>query len=525
MKDERVFLDNDPNVPNIIRSLGAGNMGWASALCELIDNSLGAGANCVTISCDGKWVRVQDDGRGASREGLSAMIRYGEHIDGGQKSISMYGIGGNEACLWMGHYEAIETCYNGEYWSVRKDWTRDFGPRLPIPTPKAMTDELARAVGLPITGGTRVSVRLKAGRRFPRGKALEALMSAVAVKYFWGLMYEGKQILFEVPHGRLSVKPYRLPERMDPIYEENGIEVAHGKRISINVGVVAPGEKNYKPGIAVVYRGRTIIDPGPYGCNGHSFSNVAGWVHLEGKWRPGRHKDHLADDGQDRMLREAIASRIRHVLEAGDKATTELRFETLSQAVARNIRAMIDGYRSGGVGGKGSTKRPSVPPTDPRPLVDPGRPGGGGKGDKPGGRAARDERSSTKRDPGTVIIERSALGDVAVKVFWGVNGADTRVVVNTEWEYYRNVICAEGIDRRTSEMLFTQTVFDALANHISHADEDTQRKFRWMSEMGGPERYARFLMNYMRGDVFFGDPTLGTGGAEEFGEPRGLPAA
>jgi hypothetical protein len=79
-------------------------IGWAKALGELIDNSVGNGAAAVRILFKPHYVKCIDDGVGCDDRKFPAMVSLGMHVEDDmvKNQVSRYGFGAKDAFIWAG---------------------------------------------------------------------------------------------------------------------------------------------------------------------------------------------------------------------------------------------------------------------------------------------------------------------------------------------------------------------------------------------------------------------------------------
>ncbi|MES0491812.1 MAG: ATP-binding protein [Leptospirales bacterium] len=87
-----------PSAHRLIYSLRDLGYDFVSAVADLIDNSIEAGANQVVIHTkfngDNSWVTIEDDGLGMSKSQLVEAMRYGSNRDyDGEKDLGKFGLG------------------------------------------------------------------------------------------------------------------------------------------------------------------------------------------------------------------------------------------------------------------------------------------------------------------------------------------------------------------------------------------------------------------------------------------------
>src|SRR5688500_3710961 len=92
-----------PSAARLMTSLRDIGYDLSSAVADLVDNSLDAGARTVDIDLvyDGaeSWLRVVDDGLGMSGKELVEAMRFGSHREYGTNDLGHFGLGLKTASL------------------------------------------------------------------------------------------------------------------------------------------------------------------------------------------------------------------------------------------------------------------------------------------------------------------------------------------------------------------------------------------------------------------------------------------
>ncbi len=90
-------VDISPSAARLSESLRGIGYDFESAVADLVDNSVAAGANVVTVSLqfDGEnsWIGIGDDGSGMTAFGLSEAMRFGTRRKYGQDDLGKFGLG------------------------------------------------------------------------------------------------------------------------------------------------------------------------------------------------------------------------------------------------------------------------------------------------------------------------------------------------------------------------------------------------------------------------------------------------
>ncbi|WP_435007956.1 ATP-binding protein [Tundrisphaera lichenicola] len=92
-----------PSARRLIHSLRDMGYEFASAVADLVDNSIEAGATFVAIDVefdgDDSWVRIADNGRGMAPSELREALRYGAERDYEEEDLGKFGLGLKTASL------------------------------------------------------------------------------------------------------------------------------------------------------------------------------------------------------------------------------------------------------------------------------------------------------------------------------------------------------------------------------------------------------------------------------------------
>lgn len=100
MNDSRLLIPSARRLMHSLRDMG---YDLGSAVADLVDNSVDAGATSVAIDLGydwrGSWLTVTDDGHGMSERQLEEAMRYGSYRDYGAQDLGLYGLGLKTASL------------------------------------------------------------------------------------------------------------------------------------------------------------------------------------------------------------------------------------------------------------------------------------------------------------------------------------------------------------------------------------------------------------------------------------------
>ena len=113
---------SNPPSSHMLASVRNQNMKTHVCFAELIDNSLDAKAETVTITTKNKKIVVSDDGVGVPD--LLAMTQFGGHQTEGRSTSGKFGVGGIEAICNLGDTLIVETIRNGKMQTARLDFVQ-----------------------------------------------------------------------------------------------------------------------------------------------------------------------------------------------------------------------------------------------------------------------------------------------------------------------------------------------------------------------------------------------------------------
>jgi hypothetical protein len=100
MTDTRLLIPSARRLMHSLRDMG---YDLGSAVADLVDNSVDAGATRVGVDLGydwrGSWLTVTDNGCGMSERQLEEAMRYGSYRDYGAQDLGLYGLGLKTASL------------------------------------------------------------------------------------------------------------------------------------------------------------------------------------------------------------------------------------------------------------------------------------------------------------------------------------------------------------------------------------------------------------------------------------------
>jgi hypothetical protein len=264
------------------------NKDWTAvgALCELIDNSLGAdrgNAEQVEIKWDKRKriLTIHDNGRGM--EQVSYLFGLGDGTAGTNKDIGRYGQGGSAALLWLADQVKVWTVRDGERAYTAQDFrTMLDGEQCRWPM---VDDRWVRAtpgnVPAPLNGyssGTMIQIKMRDRLRFypaPVQKELSKLYAAG--------MRAGRNIIWTDVQAETSeqLQPWNP---VDVIWEKPFTVEVNGMTANVMV-CVGDSIKQTDAGMSVTFGHRQIKKTrDPLGT--YDGGKVYGWIDLGPEWHP-----------------------------------------------------------------------------------------------------------------------------------------------------------------------------------------------------------------------------------------------
>lgn len=120
MKPNPNYVEIPPNAARTLMALRELGYDSLSAICDLVDNSIDAGARHIDITIraigQSHMVEILDDGSGMSRETLQEALRLGSEIDGRDASVDLgkYGMGLVTASLSIAKTIFVQTREKGK---------------------------------------------------------------------------------------------------------------------------------------------------------------------------------------------------------------------------------------------------------------------------------------------------------------------------------------------------------------------------------------------------------------------------
>lgn len=300
------------------------------ALPELIDNSLDAGADLITIEFSRRRdeLVVTDDGHGC--RDLKVMVRPGAHFREIVKkpTIGRYGIGLKETSAWLALEMEIESRYRGflrrafvdwEWMQKNESWSYTSYDAVRDPGPSYTTIHFRRV----FQKSDRIS-----GRAVCLRKLSELFTPALNAR---------KRIVFD---GE-DLTPVDPPELTDRLEHEGVFE---GKRFRLTAGLLAASKDTAAhSGYALVYRYRVIQTKLSDGCGSYSTARFYGYVELfeepEGpRWAFDPLKCGI---GEAEALLESLFPLVEDLLKKGQQHVTERELQVSAGQAEQELNATI----------------------------------------------------------------------------------------------------------------------------------------------------------------------------------------
>ena len=267
---------SNPPSSHMLAAVRNQNMKTHVCFAELIDNSLDANAERVTITTKNKRILVCDNGVGVPN--LLAMTQFGGHQTEGRSTSGKFGVGGIEAICNLGDTLIVETVRNGQMQTARLDFVQQHQSK------NWDVDIEAVPVSDSVECGTRITITNLKTTWIQNTTLIKNLqeMFAPAIK-------NGKKIIVD---GLTIGSPDQVPLEM----ETSGEGVLNGKSFKWFAGII-PESSNQAGGWNVALRNR-MMDGYQY-CGieaGCSIKKFYGYIELleddmSNRWSVDKHKN------------------------------------------------------------------------------------------------------------------------------------------------------------------------------------------------------------------------------------------
>lgn len=339
------FTRIEPTTATILADINRENMKWSTALGDLIDNSLDAGASRVVIDIDRKGkktnVEIRDNGSGCDKP--ASMMQQGFSTKSGTKSmLGRYGVGLKHASYWLCGVDGATTIVTRSGGVARMASVR-WGDIIKmgewkIPAVQELTDEQL-AVDLIDNRGTSIVFRNTDGRQI-KSDTFKSLRQEFGF-VFSPALRGGRQIEIVLNGAR-----HQIAAPSDPVWSESDqFEVVIGNRKArVRAGIKAPGDTSGRLGMSYTFGHRVIIADESDGLGWHSRNGFAGFVDLNEHWDLGQNKTSITDKHWEDLC-DQIHARIRPMLEKLKSASMVVQFEALKDDVSMMLGEVLGGHR------------------------------------------------------------------------------------------------------------------------------------------------------------------------------------
>jgi len=320
-----VNIGNIP--PAILRSLHNRPMKWATALAELIDNSLDARSKKVVVTFSaGKSLEVSDEGIGC--DDIERMLTLGIHMAVSPGGLGIYGVGLKDTACWLWGHLIIKTRRDQTIRHARIDWEKLANGKIwDVPDPHVTTvntEDIFKGTSLKFT---------KIQRTPPDYAKLVEELGWI----FAPALGTGAEITVVTMRGsELACLAWTPPPR-DQIVQDT-FEI-NGKQVDLDAGIVPPGIPNPRPGFSFSYRHRNICNTA-LGSNGYSVARICGTVKLGSGWTLSTNKTEIANDQEE--LADAIWDRCQHIILSAAEQAILIDNAALEVAINERLEEFLD---------------------------------------------------------------------------------------------------------------------------------------------------------------------------------------
>jgi hypothetical protein len=324
MNTPQIMIEKSNAAPRV-RSLKAEHrkdIGWAKAIRELIDNSLDAGAERVSINIDNdkQTIEIQDDGRGC--DNIERLVAMGERQDHESTTSGYYGVGGKMALLYFWGITRIESVCNGFKRTAVLDWQKIHQEN------NGEFETFCEQTTEP--SGTKIICEdIQRKRVYPQ-PLIQSLKND-----FWPAAQIGKII-----HLRINNQVERIiDDSSEPEWAGQPIEVestVRGLRFRVIAGLV--NGNNPDSGFTLVKAHRIVRRRFNDACGHSNVSAFYGRVFLiDREWELTATKDHIANEELRDELSEQLALICKDLLVNADKAACDIHLEKLGTELTEEL--------------------------------------------------------------------------------------------------------------------------------------------------------------------------------------------
>ncbi len=356
-----------PTASELIASLRTRSVGWRVAVGEWLDNSIGNGAQHVSVWFRKCGVEIEDNGAGCDDKMFPAWASIGWHQKSpdSKDTVSRYGVGAKDGFLWAGGPTKLYSVRQDLYQYTEVNWD-EFGDEWDFDRPE--TGEGAKGIckRVGLTGDSGAKIILPSVTR----KMTETIfwqMHDALNERFWPAVENGATLLIEMSHqkkkvrigGPLKGKP--MVTFIDDKSIDKECRLEDGRTIRIHAGIVAEEVRLPHPGFDYIYGHRVLIPTTSLGSGDMDCERVYGRVYLLGDktdWRVATNKTGLHDTDRD-IVAQAVFGEVKHLLEeASSEAFCRIQDDALLKEVTAVVNAALrrKAKRNSG-GGKSGTAR------------------------------------------------------------------------------------------------------------------------------------------------------------------------
>lgn len=321
---------------HILESIRNAPIRLTTALAELVDNSLDAGATSVEISSDGEALTVRDNGNGCAD--VAKMLQLGGHKATKTTQLGCYGVGLKDATIPIGDRLTIETFNDGTRRVADINW-----------------DELAAngwETDIDATeadGQTGTTITVSQLRRDLR---LASVVEAFEFT-FAPAIWSGAKICVDGEGVRAWRMPLITPE-IDQTVDHPSLPA------SFRVRAGRCDQPHAHQPFVIAYRHRVICGTDEPCGEYTTTSKFIAFVELRGRWRLHKNKDGVVKDApQTRWLYQQLQAICAELLERESAATDSVETAEIEAEIAESLGCVV-----------GKPKRPGDVESKPRPDSD-----------------------------------------------------------------------------------------------------------------------------------------------------------
>lgn len=260
-------------------------LSWKTALAEVIDNSLDAGARKIEIVGKPGYLRVKDDGQGAAD--LVPFFGLGRHLKLKSTRSGIYGNGGTGVMVWMWGKTEVASTHDGITRVARVTWDQIYASE------RFSTDDVAEPMKTGAASGTQITY-------WPTGKDVRQIADAAVLSdlawTFRPALEAGVRLVVLYSTARKPGKPEVLQAPSFPrLVKATTVDgEINDKAFTLNMGIIDQGESLSRSGFHLA-RGLRVIETTHEPANGYDGSRFFAWVDLSEDWAPSMNKTELVD--------------------------------------------------------------------------------------------------------------------------------------------------------------------------------------------------------------------------------------